>query len=149
MQTVAAMPTATLNDAFVEAIGCGHRRYMDLHPAAPVGFCLRTYRSGQKSFALRYRDQQRALRQIVIGSPPVWSVAAARAKATALCVQIDGGRDPLEERQALRQRARALTLAFIRDRQGRKRRAKLRRARRVRMWDRLDEQRRQQSEATA
>jgi hypothetical protein len=173
---------------------------MDTHPDAPAGFCLVVYGSAEKSFALRYRDHQRASRQIVIGSPrnwsvqaararaaallveidggrnPLaeryalryrdhqrasrqivigsprnWSVQAARARAAALLVEIDGGRNPLAERYALRQRAQSLALEFIRDRQANRRTAaqKKRRPPRVRMFDALDELRRQQSEATA
>jgi hypothetical protein len=124
---------------------------MDTHPDAPAGFCLVVYGSAEKSFALRYRDHQRASRQIVIGSPRNWSVQAARARAAALLVEIDGGRNPLAERYALRQRAQSLALEFIRDRQANRRTAaqKKRRPPRVRMFDALDELRRQQSEATA
>jgi integrase len=92
------MAKAHLTDAFVKAAGPG--RYADTHPKAPAGFRLIVYPSGEKSFALRYRNAQRIGRQIIIGSPKNgWTVEAAREEAKALRVKADKGIDLLEQKQ--------------------------------------------------
>lgn len=76
------------------------------------GFALRVTRSGHRSFIVNYTCNG-LQRRMTIGSPPAWSVAAARERAKAIRRQVDAGIDPLEEKQ----RARAEpTMFFVWDR---------------------------------
>jgi integrase len=56
---------------------------------------------GQRSYVYNYRANGRA-RRLTIGSPPVWTAAAARAEAKELAARVERGSDPLADRQALR-----------------------------------------------
>jgi integrase len=58
--------------------------------------------TGSRAFIFNYRNAQRRERRITIGSPPEWNVAQARRKAAELRRQVDGGADPLAEREAAR-----------------------------------------------
>lgn len=70
------------------------------------GFGCRVTAAGARSFVLNYSSRGRE-RRLTIGSWPAWSVVAARAKAKELRRQIDGGADPLGEKEA---REKALTV---------------------------------------
>lgn len=65
------------------------------------GFALRVTRSGHRSFIMNYTCNG-LQRRMTIGSPPAWSVAAARERAKAIRRQVDAGIDPLEEKQMAR-----------------------------------------------
>jgi integrase len=66
------------------------------------GFALRVTSGGAKSFVLDYRVDGRQ-RRITLGNYPDWTVQAARAAAKAMKREVDQGRDPMGERQALRE----------------------------------------------
>lgn len=76
----------------------GQARYWDTEVR---GFGLRVTPGGAKSFILDYRAEGRQ-RRITIGSWPDWTVAAAREAAKTLKREVDLGRDPMGERQAMR-----------------------------------------------
>lgn len=65
------------------------------------GFGLRVYRSGAKSYALRYRASGR-LRFYTIGRANVLTLAEARERARALLVRIGDGEDPAADRRRSR-----------------------------------------------
>lgn len=64
-----------------------------------IGFAVRITANGFVSFVLNYNCNG-AQRRLTIGSPPSWSVAAAREEAKKLRRMADVGRDPLEERRS-------------------------------------------------
>ncbi|MFK4005023.1 tyrosine-type recombinase/integrase [Qipengyuania sp. NPDC077563] len=66
-----------------------------------VGFAVRITGSGFISFVFNYVCNG-VQRRLTIGSPPAWSVAAAREKAKQLRRQVDVGIDPLEDKRAAR-----------------------------------------------
>jgi hypothetical protein len=60
------------------------------------GLCVRVYSNGSQSFLFVYRinDHQRFIK---IGKSPVWSLEAARKRATKLRAVVDEGDDPARE----------------------------------------------------
>jgi integrase len=73
-----------------------------------LGLCV--YASGRRAFVFIYRFEGRQ-RRITIGGWPDWSVSAARDHAKGLRREIDLGRDPMGEREALRAAPRIEELA--------------------------------------
>src|SRR5262245_62846900 len=68
------------------------------------GFGCRVTAAGARSFVLNYRRKIDGLeRRLTIGQFPAWSVAAAREEAKRLRREVDSGRDPLGEDQAMRE----------------------------------------------
>ncbi|MGG7644490.1 tyrosine-type recombinase/integrase [Rhodovulum sp. YNF3179] len=84
------------NIAKAEPPAKGQRLIFDQHRDAPRGFALRITAAGGKAFILRYRIDGRERRK-TIGQWPTWGLEAAREEARKLLVEIDRGRDPLEE----------------------------------------------------
>ena len=66
------------------------------------GFGLRITAKGARSFVLNYHLAGQE-RRLTIGSPPVWTVAAAREEAKALKRKVDQGQDPLGDKRAERE----------------------------------------------
>ena len=66
------------------------------------GFGLRITSAGAKAFILGYSSAGRE-RRYTIGSYPTWSVEAARKEAKELRRRVDGGADPLAEKEAVRE----------------------------------------------
>ncbi len=66
------------------------------------GFGVRVTSTGARSFIMNYRNKGGRERRMTIGSPPAWTVAAARKKAAELRYLIDAGEDPLAESEAER-----------------------------------------------
>jgi len=95
----------------VEAPKKGAVTYWDSDPKV-VGFGLRVYAGGSKSFFLNYRTDGRERRH-TIGSFPRWSVNAARERAKDLRKQIDNGHDPAGQK---RERREAPTVQDLIDR---------------------------------
>ncbi len=95
----------------VEAPKKGAVTYWDSDPKV-VGFGLRVYAGGSKSFFLNYRTDGRERRH-TIGSFPRWSVNAARERAKELRKQIDNGHDPAGQK---RERREAPTVQDLIDR---------------------------------
>jgi Arm domain-containing DNA-binding protein len=60
------------------------------------GLCVRVYSNGSQSFLFVYRINDRQ-RFIKIGKTPVWSLEAARKRATKLRAVVDEGHDPARE----------------------------------------------------
>ena len=60
------------------------------------GLCMRVYGNGSKSFILTYHRQRFAR----IGKTPVWTLEAARKRATKLRAAIDRGRDPARDKMS-------------------------------------------------
>ena len=63
------------------------------------GFGLCVTAAGARSFILNYRTSSGRQRRITIGSPPAWSLSAARKEAGELRRRVDGGEDPQGERE--------------------------------------------------
>lgn len=63
------------------------------------GLALRTTPSGAPSYVFQGRFQNRSIR-ITIGSPTVWSIPDAQAKARSLQRELDEGRDPRQVKAA-------------------------------------------------
>ncbi len=87
------------------------------------GFGLRITPAGCKSYILRYRTRAGREHLLTIGSPPAWSLAAARAEAAELRREIDRGEDPMESRHSERNAPTVRDLAdrFIAEHVARKR----------------------------
>ena len=79
----------------------GQRIIYDDHKDAPKGFGIRILPSGTVSFILRYQTDGKDHR-LTIGKYPVWSLAAARKKASDYRKEIDGGTDIILERKVRR-----------------------------------------------
>lgn len=62
------------------------------------GLAIRITRSGHRAFVFNYTCNG-LQRRMTIGSPPAWSVAAARERAKEIRRQVDAGVDPLEEKR--------------------------------------------------
>lgn len=76
------------------------------------GFGVRKTATGFTAFIFNYVINGRE-RRMTIGDHPAWSIEAARVEAARLRVMVDGGNDPLEQRE----KARAvLTVAELWDR---------------------------------
>ena len=65
------------------------------------GFGLRVYKSGAKSYALRYRAARR-LRFYTIGKASILTLDEARDRARELLVRIGDGEDPAADRRCSR-----------------------------------------------
>jgi len=76
----------------------GNRRTYDTEI---TGFGVRVTAAGARSFILNYYVAGRE-RRLTIGAYPAWSVAAARDEAKRLRREVDSGKDPLGEREAVR-----------------------------------------------
>jgi integrase len=74
------------------------------------GFGVRVTAGGARAFIVNYRIGRRE-RRITIGSYPDWSVSAAREEAKRLKREVDLGRDPMAERQAVRDAPTVVDLA--------------------------------------
>ncbi|MXO55288.1 tyrosine-type recombinase/integrase [Pontixanthobacter gangjinensis] len=66
-----------------------------------MGLAIRITRSGHRAFVFNYYCNG-TQRRMTIGSPPAWSVSAARERAKQIRRQIDAGVDPLEEKRKAR-----------------------------------------------
>jgi integrase len=84
----------------IELPETGAVTYWDNDPKL-VGFGLRVYASGSKSFFINYRIDGRECR-LTIGSFPRWTLQAARERAIELRKQIDRGHDPAGEKRTRR-----------------------------------------------
>ena len=67
------------------------------------GFGVRITAAGAVSFIYNYRTKGGTLRRLTIGSPPGWSIDAARKQAGALATEVDGSGDPLATWKAKRE----------------------------------------------
>ena len=85
--------------------------YWDSDPKV-VGFGVRIYAGGSKSFFVNYRIDGRE-RRYTIGAFPRWSVSAARERAKELRTLIDQGHDPAGQK---RERREAPTMQHLIDR---------------------------------
>jgi integrase len=75
----------------------GNKIYWDGAGSVP-GFGVRVTAAGHRAFILNYRTRTtKRERRITIGSPPAWTLAAARESAAEHRRRIDGGDDPLAE----------------------------------------------------
>jgi len=107
------MPVRLTDDYIkkLEAPAKGHRLIFDNHPDAPRGFGLRVTAAGSKAFVLRYKSGGRD-RLLTIGEygKNAWRLAAARAEAGDYRLEVNRGRDIIEER---RRAAAEQTLADV------------------------------------
>src|SRR6516165_8642930 len=69
------------------------------------GFGVRVTAAGTRSFVFNFRTEGGRERRLTIGSPPAWSVEAARKEAASLRYRVDRGEDPLGIAQAGREAA--------------------------------------------
>lgn len=85
------------------AIRNAKRRVKKYRLAAGGGLCLVVMPDGAKYWRLRYRDDAGKAKELAVGSPyPTTSLADARAEAERLKAERRKGRDPSEQRRALR-----------------------------------------------
>jgi integrase len=84
---------------------------------ATPGFGVRVTAAGSRAFILNYRTNAGRERRLTIGSPPAWTLAAAREAAAEHRHRIDGGGDPLADLTAGREAPTMCDLAdrFIAD----------------------------------
>ena len=73
----------------------GYRIIWDGGDGGVKGFGVRITAAGAVSFIFNYRTKGGLLRRLTIGSPPSWSIEAARKEARALATDVDRGGDPL------------------------------------------------------
>ena len=62
-----------------------------------LGFGIRIFESGKRSYVVQYRMGQK-LRRSTIGSHGIWTVETARKQAKVLLGKVAGGIDPVDER---------------------------------------------------
>src|SRR5262249_24372132 len=65
-----------------------------------AGFGLRVTANNVRNFVLNYRTTLGRQRRYTIGSPPSWSVTAARQEAAKLKYEVDQGRDPQAQKKS-------------------------------------------------
>src|SRR5262245_12308448 len=66
------------------------------------GFGVRVTAGGARTFVLNYRTKGGRHRRYTIGSPPVWTVTAAREEAATLKAEVTKGGDPQGKVDAVR-----------------------------------------------
>jgi integrase len=81
----------------------GYRIIWDGGDGGVKGFGVRITAAGAVSFIFNYRTKGGLLRRLTIGSPPSWSIEAARKEARALATDVDRGGDPLATWNAKRE----------------------------------------------
>ena len=91
-----------LTDGIVKALPAPAKGNKITYDAELPGFGARVTAAGSRAFVLGYRTAEGRERRITIGQHPAWSVKAARDEAKRLRREIDSGRDPLGEEQAIR-----------------------------------------------
>jgi integrase len=67
-----------------------------------AGLGVRLTPGGARSFIYNFRTAGGVQRRIVIGSPPTWSVQAAREQAREYALAVAKGGDPVADKQAIR-----------------------------------------------
>ncbi len=88
-----------LTERFVKVVTAGDRASPIFMDDEVIGFGVQVRQNGRKTFTLDYSFEARR-RRYFIGDHPGWTVAAARDEARRLRRAIDGGTDPLEQRDA-------------------------------------------------
>lgn len=83
------------------------------HKKAVTGFGVRITAAGAKAFVFNYRTRARRSRRLTIGSPPVFTVTAAREVARTHSLEIRQGRDPLDDRAGERDAPTVADLAQL------------------------------------
>lgn len=81
----------------------GYRLIWDGGDGAVNGFGVRITAAGAVSFIYNYRTKGGTLRRYTIGSPPIYSVEAARDEAKDLAQRVRKGADPLADKAAERE----------------------------------------------
>ena len=106
---LARMPTALvprkrLTDAMIKTLpppASGNRIYYDAPDTRGNnyvrGFGARVTAAGARAFILNYKAKSGREGRITIGSPPEWTLTAARERAKELKRLIDGGADPAKD----------------------------------------------------
>jgi integrase len=109
-----------LTDQLVRALPApdkGNKIYYDAPDRkgsnATPGFGLRVTAAGHRAFVLNYRTNGGRERRVTLGSPPAWSLTAAREAAAEIRHKIDVGEDPLAELIAQRE---APTMRYLAER---------------------------------
>lgn len=69
-----------------------------------IGFCLRVYPTGLKTYYLQYRNQNNITRKIKIGSHGNMTTEQARDKARRLSLEVGDGKDPSAEQKQVKQK---------------------------------------------
>lgn len=87
----------------------GNVIYWDAH--STPGFGLRITAAGHRAFVLNYRTRTGRERRLTIGSPPAWSLTAAREAAAEYRREVDAGGDPLADLTAGREAPTVADLA--------------------------------------
>jgi integrase len=87
------MPTRILTDRFIATLKPPAQGQLDHFCASTTGLCLRIFKSGHKSWLLRYTWAGRRC-WLLLGSYPATSLVDARAKAIKARGQLENGADP-------------------------------------------------------
>lgn len=105
------MPSVTLTDRFLSSLKPKPSQRLEVSDAGCTGLAIRCTHKGGRTWLLRYRGLDGRNARHKLGDYPVMSLKSARLEAGRLRDLIDGGGDPLRERQEAREAARKDALA--------------------------------------
>lgn len=109
------MTKVALTDRAVQAAKALPGRRLELHDAQTPGLTLRVTDRGVKTWALRYKTPDGRSARHKLGDAKRMGLKAARLEAGRLKDMIDKGIDPLAEKRAAREVARAVTIRTFDD----------------------------------
>lgn len=90
-----------ITDRLMKSLTAPETGYRITYDTEITGFGVRVTKAGTRSFIVAYSGGNRE-RRYTIGKYPAWSVAAARAEASRIRLEVDTGGDPMGDRHAKR-----------------------------------------------
>jgi integrase len=91
-----------LTAAFIESVKPPERGQVDYWDARTPGLGLRVSQGGKKTWNLFYRNGERRMRRMMLGTYPILSLADARDQAAAELREVQLGNDPAEAKRDAR-----------------------------------------------
>jgi integrase len=91
-----------LTAAFIESVKAPERGQLDHWDARTPGLGLRVSQGGKKTWNLFYRNGERRMRRMVLGTYPTLSLADARGRAASELREVQLGNDPAEAKRDAR-----------------------------------------------